>query len=150
MSPENRNEFERYPALASWIERMGASGSALPLGEWMTFLGALNLALTAARAERDAEVERQGWQDISSAPKDGTHILVTRAGGGGFGYCGPLNKHGFRDPADWCDVVHWFDDPDLPGFYSSDYGVDQQQPFTGLTHWQPLPAALTPEATHDR
>ena len=80
-----------------------------------------------------------GWRDISSAPRDGTHILVTEAHRGGLGHCGPINKHGFRSLADWCDVVHWFDDPDEPGFYSTSWGGDQEHPFNYLTHWMPLP-----------
>lgn len=80
------------------------------------------------------------WQPIETAPRDGTHILVTQAGRGGLGYCGPLNEHGFKSLADWCDVVHWFDDPADPGFYSTSWGGDQDAPFDGLTDWQPLPA----------
>lgn len=79
------------------------------------------------------------WRPIETAPRDGTHILVTDAHRGGLGYCGPLNEHGFRDLADWCDVVHWFDDPDEPGFYSTSWGGDQEHPFSALTHWMPLP-----------
>lgn len=57
--------FERHPALASWIERLANSQSGLSLGEWMIFLGSLNHALNAARAEgapyepTDAEI-REG------------------------------------------------------------------------------------------
>lgn len=43
--------FERHPALASWIARLAISQSDLSLGEWMVFLGSLNEALDAARAE---------------------------------------------------------------------------------------------------
>jgi hypothetical protein len=37
--------FERHPALASWIERLGNTDIGLSLGEWMVFVGALNTAL---------------------------------------------------------------------------------------------------------
>ncbi len=43
-------EFERYPALASWIERLGNT-AGLALGEWMVFVGSLNHALSEARQE---------------------------------------------------------------------------------------------------
>ena len=46
-------EFERHPALASWIERMGNSAMGLSLGEWMIFLGALNRAFAAEREARE-------------------------------------------------------------------------------------------------
>lgn len=95
-----------------------------------------------AAARRNTRAQDQGvgtWQSIETAPRDGTHILVTKAGGGGLGYRGPINEHGFRDFADWCDVVHWFSDPYNPGFYSTSWGGDQEKPFDGLTHWMPLP-----------
>lgn len=82
-----------------------------------------------------------GWRTIDSAPRDGTHVLVTRAHEGGLGYCGPMTKHGYRAKADWCDVAHWYDDPDDPGFYATSWGGDQEKPFDGLTHWMPLPRA---------
>lgn len=96
----------------------------------------LPVLIAELRALREAD-----WQPIETAPRDGTHILVTEAYRGGLGYCGPLNEHGFRDPADWCDVVHWFDDPEEPGFYSTSWGGDQEHPFGNLTHWKPLPVA---------
>lgn len=40
--------FERYPALASWIERLANSKTDLSLGEWGVFVGALNQAIVAA------------------------------------------------------------------------------------------------------
>lgn len=52
-------EFERHPALASWIERMANSATSLSLGEWMIFLDALNRALASERERADrAERER--------------------------------------------------------------------------------------------
>lgn len=45
--------FERYHSLASWIERLANTQTALSLGDWMIFIGALNHALTTA--ERGGE-----------------------------------------------------------------------------------------------
>lgn len=56
-----KEPFERHPALASWIERLGNTQMELPLGDWMVFIGALNLALSAseARAQKaEGELER--------------------------------------------------------------------------------------------
>jgi hypothetical protein len=53
--------FERYLALASWIERLGHT-TGLSLGEWMSFLGALNAALGSVEARADRlmrEMENQ-------------------------------------------------------------------------------------------
>ena len=54
--------FERYPALASWIERLGNTPGVLPLGDWMVFVGALNNALTRAEgpAPVSAPLDREG------------------------------------------------------------------------------------------
>jgi hypothetical protein len=54
-------EFERYPALASWIERLG-SASGLALGEWMVFVGSLNHALSEARQEGARGGEPVAWR----------------------------------------------------------------------------------------
>ena len=48
LNEDRRQEFEKHPALASWIERMASAGTSLSLGEWMTFVGSLNQALLAA------------------------------------------------------------------------------------------------------
>lgn len=49
LTPREKVEpFERYPALASWIAKMASVGSGLSLGEWMTFVGALNAAIVQA------------------------------------------------------------------------------------------------------
>lgn len=70
------------------------------------------------------------WQPISTAPKDGTHIVIALFSDGmGFGYCGDPPK--LQKP--WQDVAHWHED----GFYSSTYGGEQTQPFEA-SHWQPL------------
>jgi hypothetical protein len=69
------------------------------------------------------------WRDISSAPKDGTHILVCEA----------------RPPYDnsWTfaqrppTVAHWFEDQDGGAFYLS--VTHTEQPPVKPTHWMPLP-----------
>ena len=43
-----RNEFERYPALASWMLRLGNTPGLMSLGDWMVFCGAVNVALKQA------------------------------------------------------------------------------------------------------
>jgi hypothetical protein len=59
------------------------------------------------------------WQPIETAPKDGTHILAWRN----------------NNPP---TVVHWFDDPEAPGFYTSVNEIAPNYPFNP-THWMPLP-----------
>lgn len=77
-----KQTFENYPALASWIERLGNT-PCLPLGDWMVFIGALNHALDAARAEGqpsgpDGLAERDemlSWLDVSIVRLNGCHDL---------------------------------------------------------------------------
>ena len=66
--------FEQYPALASWIERMGNTGSSLSLGDWMVFIGALNEALIIAARRPDHFVDADdmvGRPALPAAPKEG-------------------------------------------------------------------------------
>lgn len=75
-----------------------------------------------------AEVERlHSWQPIETAPRDGTHILACRI---------PI---GIRVTIMTCPptVVHWFDDPDEPGFYTSVNELAPEHPYNP-THWQQL------------
>jgi hypothetical protein len=88
-------------------------------------LNEFDKAFGAALAQPKAQ-EPAGWQPIETAPKDGTHIVATVLGKGGFGWF-----NGKRQ--DWANIVHWFED----GFYGSVYGSDQKEPFTFLTHWKP-------------
>lgn len=64
-SPEagesGKQPFEQYLALASWIERLANTNMDLPLGDWMVFLGALNMTLANLQAElAEAREERDG------------------------------------------------------------------------------------------
>lgn len=67
-------------------------------------------------------------QPIETAPKDGSHILAWRIP---IGIRVTNNTH---PPT----VVHWFDDPDEPGFYTSVNELAPQHPFNP-THWTHLP-----------
>jgi hypothetical protein len=67
----------------------------------------------------------EGWREIASAPKDGTHFLACDART-------PYDKHwtfNQRPPT----VVHWFQD----GFYTSVNETEPMHPFSA-THWQSL------------
>ena len=65
---------------------------------------------------------------IETAPKDGTHILAWRV---------PIGIR-FTNNTNPPTVVHWFDDPEEPGFYTSVNERSPEHPFNP-THWMPLP-----------
>lgn len=69
------------------------------------------------------------WQRIEYAPKTGEHILV-RNENAGWGICGGKRQMAHA-------VVHWFNDPEEPGFYLSLGGSEDDHPFQA-THWRPL------------
>lgn len=69
------------------------------------------------------------WDSIETAPKDGTHILAFRM---------PIGIR-FTNNTNPPTVVHWFDDPDEPGFYTSVNEMAPERPFNP-THWMPLPS----------
>lgn len=76
-------------------------------------------ALSLVRASQPSE----GWQDISTAPKDGTHILVSRE---------PMLT----------TSVHWFDDSwQLSVNYIGDHS-DYVEHWGQPTHWMPLPSLV--------
>lgn len=67
----------------------------------------------------------QRWRDMSTAPRDGTHILV--------------KFDGTTSPP---TVAHWFGPADLPGLRSGGWYLSVQQlegPAIYPTHWRPLP-----------
>lgn len=66
------------------------------------------------------------WCPISTAPKDGSHILVA-----------------FADQHLPATSAHWFGPPDLPSLRSGGWYLSVQQnegPRIHPTHWKPLPA----------
>lgn len=77
------------------------------------------------------------WQDISTAPRDGTEILAFQADGKF--HIGPEDHVGTHLPA-WA-VVSWKDGY-WDGYYS---GLG---PLDAPTHWMPLPPPPN-EKTHD-
>lgn len=91
--------------------------------------------LLATAHQRAAEAMRETWQSIETIPdeikKNGTHILVA---------LGPYDKYWTFDQRPPI-VVHYFPDPDEPGFYPS-FGIVQDsyndKPVT-FTHWMPIP-----------
>jgi hypothetical protein len=70
------------------------------------------------------------WYDISSAPRDGQHILACKAGTS-FGY------YSGQPAPEVQTVVHWWGNPGEEGFYTSVGEVEPQNPFEA-THWRPL------------
>lgn len=88
----------------------------------------------ADRALASPSLTAGAWQDISTAPKDGTHIFVCDQSDPSFSFSQ-------RPPT----VAHWFGPPDLPGLRSGGWylsvSYNEQPRLQGLTHWQPLPPA---------
>jgi hypothetical protein len=77
-------------------------------------------------------------QTIDTAPKDGTHILAWRR---------PIGIR-VTDNTHPPTVVHWFDDPDEPGFYTSVNELAPEHPFNP-THWMPLPSFALTRPQHE-
>jgi hypothetical protein len=69
------------------------------------------------------------WMEAQSAPRDGSHILVTQLGEQGFGICGDKWQ-------DWTAVVHYWSNPGEEGFYLSS-GNDADG-VIHFTHWMPI------------
>jgi len=80
----------------------------------------------------------EDWEPIETAPRDGRHIQAAIIGTS-FGF------NAGRPLPEVQTVVHWFSDPDAPGFYTSVNEQEPQRPFPA-THWKyltrivPLPA----------
>ena len=88
-------------------------------------LGAHRAALIAA--------ERAAWQDIATAPRDGSMIVIGAAG-----------EHPWSDVAFWHDGTanHW----KREGFYEECYRGDllTAKPCLNMTMWRPLPEPSPP------
>lgn len=89
-------------------------------------------AILADRATRPAAVEDGPgeWRTIDSAPKDGTHVLVS-----------------FDGTSMPPTVAHWFGPPPLPGLRAGAWYLSVQQlegPSINPTHWRDLPAPPSP------
>jgi len=85
-----------------------------------------------------------GWQQIESAPQDGTHILVCFADP-------PYSKHWTfmqRPPT----VAHWFGPPNLPGLRAGGWYLSVNQSDSDRihpTHWMPLPHPPAERTGHE-
>lgn len=73
------------------------------------------------------------WKPIDCAPKDGTHILACRIPIG-------IRVTNMTNPP---TVVHWFDDLEKPGFYTSVNEIAPEHPYNP-THWRDLPPLPSP------
>lgn len=72
LAEARKQPFERYPALASWIERLANTSMNLSLGDWMVFVGALNMTIERIEAELgEARKER----DEAASARDGHYEL---------------------------------------------------------------------------
>lgn len=100
---------------------------------WLTGVSEAAAEIAALRCQSPSATASE-WQPIETAPKDGTHILAHRLPIG-------IRVTNLTNPP---TVVHWFDDPDEPGFYTSVNERAPEHPFSP-THWRQLPAppALT-------
>ncbi len=122
MSPEDMQRLER---MAGELERRaeayrGLSGCAADVAGWEADALALRAAIASLKGE--------DWQDIATAPRDGTHMLVT-----GMGYWEQFWAVAYWDGEAWRQ--------------QDDDGASLIPP----THWRPLPAppraALAGDAT---
>lgn len=82
----------------------------------------LQAILTALTTPTNDEVRDDGWQDISTAPRDGTVISLTSTS--------PLWKYPF--PARWSEKLMWWEFADYP--LNDIWAVSEL-----VSHWRPLP-----------
>jgi len=118
-----RNEYDPLPDL-------GCGAYPAFESEWDDGAGRIADAIIADKTL----VATKMWQPIDTAPKDGTHILAFRV---------PVGVS-FTNLTNPPTVVHWFDDQDEPGFYTSVNERAPEYPFNP-THWMPLPAPPIPQ-----
>lgn len=88
-------------------------------------------AFKSALAAQGYAVE-QGWQDIASAPMDGTVIL-------GYGCC--AGEISGPDTVPTMTAIQWLGGgTDYPGFHWAVTEGDAYGVWMAATHWRPLPA----------
>ena len=77
-----------------------------------------------------ASMQGKGWRDISTAPKDGTWVLVGFPSAGG--------EQFIQSVARWRDDI---DDPGFPAWFDGSVGNWGMEYYLALkpSHWQPLP-----------
>lgn len=130
-----RNEYDPMPDLGK---------AAYPAFEsaWDDGAGRIADAILADKAILERRhAEKLQWQPIETAPRDGSHILAYRL---------PIGIR-FTNNTNPPTVVHWFDDPEQPGFYTSVNERAPEYPFNP-THWKPLdaPPQASPVASAER
>lgn len=70
----------------------------------------------------------QSWQDIETAPKDGTYVLVANSHGSWIAKWHPVYQSGYRPSNPWASMMLNHDHIQKPGRFDKP------------THWQPIPA----------
>jgi hypothetical protein len=108
-------------------------GDGPPNWDWLReVVKEIDAALSTPPTPTGAEID-DAWPSIETAPKDGTHILARRC---------PLGAE-WNDYTNPPTVVHWFDDPQEPGFYTSVNELAPEHPFEA-THWYQIPKGPGP------
>lgn len=114
--------------------------SSTATSERMDVTGGESAALNSSAHNHQLHAVSQGWRDIETAPRDGTHVFVCDQSDPSF----PFSQ---RPPT----VAHWFGPPDLPGLRAGGWylsvSYNEQPKLHGLTHWMPLPAPPSPAKT---
>lgn len=108
-----RAEVERKEKALEFIRDRENDPWDNPASVVQTFREVARAALAA-----ESKPESSSWFAISTAPKDGTHILACIAG----------------DKATPATVVHWWNAPGEEGFYPSVCELEQENPYPA-THW---------------
>ena len=85
---------------------------------------------------RATQPQQSPWQPIATAPKDGTHVLLSYPGRITYGYWLVLEVGKLvGDCGGVCRCPEYDEAPD-PFWYSEDGGFTEEHP---PTHWMPLP-----------